>query len=231
MTFIFSKSKNSGRLGQYDSSKNYDCLLIPTGETSFGDRSFPVSSEAARLFESGKFGCIFVTGGYNGFANGGPGKKISEAYHTVAFLKSEGIPKDKIYSDNRSLESVGNFTFPLFKPLYQNTGLDEFDSMLIVAKEGHMWRLKDYSKLVLPHKIDVDFHEVPGKHNNGLLARLHISPYHVSLMNALKGKVGVEEIHNFLMEEHPFYRENWYGTPVFERKVEMSSAILKWSMK
>jgi hypothetical protein len=227
MTFIFSKSKNSGKSREYDSSKNYDCLLIPTGETSFGDRSFPVSHEAVRLFESGKFGCIFVTGGYNGFAKGGPGKEISEAYHTVAFLKSEGIPKDKIYSDNRSLESVGNFTFPLFKPLYQNTGLDEFDSMLIVAKEGHRWRLEDYANLVLPSKIDVNFHDIPGKHNNGLAAWL----YHVSLLNALKGKVGVEEIHNFLMEEHPFYRENWYGTPVFERKMEMGSTAIKWSMK
>jgi hypothetical protein len=50
-------------------------------------------------------------------------------------------------------------------------------------------------------------------------------------MNALKGRIGAKDVHDFLMEEHPFYRENWYVAPVFERKVEMSSTILKWSMK
>jgi hypothetical protein len=209
----------------YDPEKNYDCLLIPTGETSFGERSFPVSNEAVELFNHGKFGCIFVTGGYSGFAKWGPGKQISEAYHTAAFLKHKGIPEQKIYSDNRSLDSVSNFTFPLVKPLYQNPGFDEFDSMLVLGQTGHLWRLRDYARITLPPKIDVNFKGIPGKHNDGLMAKV----YHISLMKALKGKEGAEEIHDFLLNKHPFFSENWFGTPVFERKMNMSSTALKWS--
>jgi hypothetical protein len=92
-----------------------------------------------------------------------------------------------------------------------------------------MWRIKDYVNIVFPSELKerVDFLEVPGKHNNGLSALI----YHFSLLNALKGKEGAKEIHDFLIDEHPFYRENWYFNPVFARKTEMLSTIIKWSMK
>jgi hypothetical protein len=202
MTFTFSKSKN------------YDCLLIPTGETSFGDRSFPVTNEAMKLFDTGKYGCIFITGGHSGFAKGGPGREISEADDTISYLHKIGVYGkgkyfNKIYSDDRSLESVGNFTFPLVKPLYPNPGLDEFMSMMIIGKEGHLWRLEDYAQLVLPDKFlnkKIKFYPVPGEHNNGSMAKV----YHMGLMNSLRDKRGAEEIHKFLMEKHPFYSTGWY---------------------
>ena len=106
--------------------KNYDTIVIPTGEEIFGEESFPVSNEAIKLFHSGKFGHIFVTGGYNGFANAIPGITKSEAEATVEHLVKNKIPNNKIYSDSRSLETLGNFTFPLVKPLEGNPNLSEF---------------------------------------------------------------------------------------------------------
>jgi len=207
------------------SNKTYDAILIPTGETSFGDRTFPVRTKAVELFNTGKYGCIFVTGGYNGFAKYGPRKEISEAKDTFNFLTGTcGIPEDKIYTDDRSLESVGNLTFPLVMPIYGNPCLDEFKKIMIVGKEGHLWRVKQYTHIVLPPKINLEFEEIPGKHNNGLAAKA----YHAGIRNALANKRGPEDIHYFLMHEHPFYSENWFETPVFSRKMEMGSVALRW---
>jgi len=212
-----------------DLNKTYDAIILPTGETSFGDRSFPVSNEAIRLFNSGKFGCIFVTGGYNGFARFGPDMAISEAWDTANFLKTRNIPEEKIFYDPRSLESVGNFTFPIVRPIYQNPNLLDFNKMLIIGKEGHIWRLKEYAELTIPSvlsppKNQVEFHAVPGKHNNGLCAKA----YHAGIMHALSDKDGAEEIHDFLMKEHPFYSEGWYDKSPLQRKLEMGLTAWKW---
>ncbi|MGY4884783.1 MAG: hypothetical protein ACP5NZ_04365 [Nanobdellota archaeon] len=212
------------------SSHTYDAILLPTGETSFGDRSFPVSKEVIELFKSKNFGYIFVTGGYNGFAKlkEGPGFHISEADDTVNFLKNNGIPPEKIYHDGRSLESIGNFTFPLVMPIYGNPTLDEFKKILVVGKKGHIWRLMDYAKLTMPPEIHVDFDAIPGEHNNGLMAKF----YHKAVMNAMYS-YGANEAdgaraHEFLMKKHPFYSEDWYKKSPLQRKIEMSVTGLNW---
>lgn len=209
------------------SNNTYDAIIIPTGETSFGDKSFPVSSEAIKLFKSGKYGCIFVTGGYDGFAKFAHGMAVSEAKDTAYFLKTRSIPEEKIFYDDRSLESVGNFTFPIVKPIYQNPNLLDFNKMLIIGQEGHIWRLKDYAKITLTDKSrknKVDFYSVPGKPNNGLIATL----YHYGIMSSLNNKENPEEIHEFLIKEHPFYSERWYEKSPLRRKLKMGIKIFKW---
>jgi hypothetical protein len=208
--------------------KTYDALIIPTGETTSGDRSFPVTNRAIELFKSGKYGCIFITGGHGGFARATPGKTISEADETLGYIFDRGMYGERVYSDGRSLETVGNFTFPLVDPLIYNPGMDAFRKMLIIGQEGHVWRMRDYTKLVFDDKKNkVHFHLVPGKHNNGIMAKV----YHAGIMNALADKKGAEEIHDFLMNEHPFYSKGWYEKSPSIRKLEMALTGLSWLRK
>jgi len=204
---------------------NYDAILLPTGETSFGDRTFPVSQEAVALFNTGKFGCIFVTGGYNGFSRVIP--EESEAEETVEYFLGKNIPKERLYSDSQSLETIGNFTFPAIQPIDGNPNISDFKKMLVLGKEGHMWRIRDYSDLIFARKAnDVYFHTVSGRHNDGLLARL----YHPAIMRALRKLKDpcAENIHRFLLEKHPFYSERWYDKSLLRRKLEMSLTGLGW---
>ena len=205
--------------------ENYDAILIPTGETSFGDKTFPVSQESVSLFRTGKFGCIFVTGGYSGFARAVP--EVTEAEETVRYLLGCGVPEKKVYADSQSLETIGNFTFPMVHPAEGNPNLSDFKKMLIVGKEGHMWRVRDYSDVVFAGKrSDVHFRTVPGRHNDGLLARV----YHPAIMRALRKLEDscAENIHQFLLEMHPFYSPGWYDKSPVRRKLEMSLTGLGW---
>jgi len=206
---------------------NYDAILLPTGETSFGDRTFPVSQEVVSLFNTGRFGCIFVSGGYSGFARAVPGESKSEADETVEYLLGMNIPKEKVYSDSQSLETIGNFTFPIVQPMDENPKLSDFKKMLVLGKEGHMWRIRDYSDLIFAeNRFHVNFRTVPGRHNDGLLARA----YHPAVMHAL-GKLenrGVEDIHKFLLDKHPFYFDNWFKKSPLRRKLEMGLTGLGW---
>jgi len=207
--------------------ENFDAILIPTGETTFGDRTFPVSQEAVNLFRTGKFGCIFITGGYNGFSRAIPGKSKSEAEDTVEYFLERGIPKDVIYSDSQSLETIGNFTFPIVHPEEGNPNLSDFKKMLVVGKEGHMWRVRDYSDLVFAEQRNkISFHTITGRHNDGLLARA----YHPAIMHALEKlkDTSVESIHQFLLEKHPFYSHGWYDKSPIRRKLEMGLTGMRW---
>jgi hypothetical protein len=212
-----------------NTNKTYDALIIPTGEPRYGEKRFPVTDEAVKAFGSGKYGCIFVTGGHGGFAIAKPEYSITEAQETVEYLLGRGIPLEKIYYDGRSLETVGNFTFPIVEPIKErnNPNLLDFDNMEIFAQKGHMWRIRDYAMIVMQGKYieeNIDFHSLPGKHNNGPMAKV----YHKGLMNALKGKEGAYEIHDFLIKNHPFYSGEWYEKDSSQRKLEMALVGLSW---
>ena len=204
---------------------NFDVILIPTAETTFGDKTFPVSQEAVALFNTGRFGCIFITGGDSGFSRLIP--EVTEAEDTRRYLLERGIPENLIYSDSQSLETIGNFTFPIIHPAEGNPNISDFKKMLIVGKEGHMWRVRDYSDLVFAQKVnEVYFHTVSGRHNDGLLARV----YHPAIMRALRKLEDscAENVHQFLLEKHPFYSEGWHDKSLFRRKLEMSLTGLGW---
>jgi hypothetical protein len=215
-------------------NKLYDALILPTGEPREGEKSFPVTNEAVKAFRKGKHGCMFITGGYGGFDTAERRKGITEAQETVEYLLGRGIPLEKIYYDGRSLDTVGNFTFPIVEPLVnhiqKNPSFLDFDNMEIFAQEGHMWRIRDYVTRVKQAKYfegDIDFHYLPGEHNNGRMARV----YHKGLMNALKGKEGAHEIHDFIINNHPFYEKGWYDKSPLIRKVEMALTGVGWLMK
>jgi len=213
----------------------YDVLVIPTGETTSCDKerekSFPVTNEAVKAFGTGRYGCIFITGGYNGFDTAERKKAgISQAQETAEYLLKKDIPLEKIYFDGRSLDSVGNFTFPIVCPAHNNPSLLDFDNMEIIAQEGHIWRIKDYVTAVMQGKYfegKIGFRALLGEHNNGLMAKV----YHKGLMNALKGKEGAHEIHNFLITDHPFYSKGWFDKSPIERKIEMAAVGLSWFLR
>ncbi len=202
----------------------YDALVIPTGETTFGDKSFPVGRKAIDLFKGGRYGNIFVTGGHGGFAKVFPKYAISEAEETVDFLYNQGMDPEKVFYDNQSLETVGNFTFPLVQPMDGNQSLDEFKKIQIIAKEGHIWRIHDYVKAVMPSSVEVDYYSIPGKHNDGLFAKV----YHKAMMKALKNRKDPLAAHEFLLKEHPFYSEDWYFKSPNKRKLITALKGLDW---
>lgn len=210
--------------------KTYDALIIPTGETTFGDYSFPVTNKAAELFKTWKYGCIFITGGYSGFATADRKNKESEGKETYNYLvKEKGINRNKVFYDDQSLESVGNFTFPIIENLPFNPNLRDFKNMQIIAQAGHIWRLVDYLRLVMPDEFkngNIDFYSIPGKHNDGLLAGV----YHMGIMNAIGKRRGAEDVHEFLMKKHPFYSDGWYDKSVERRKLEMAVKGGLWSI-
>jgi hypothetical protein len=215
-----------------DKSKTYDAILIPTGEERTGENAFPVSREAIRLFKfrGGRFGYIFVTGGYSGFAERGtgPGKTKSEAVETAEYIAERGIPLGRLFFDSHSYETLGNFTYPEIEPIEGNPRLSEFEKILVVGKEGHMWRITDYSEIAFSGlKNEVDYHTIPGRHNDSFMTR----KYHQWFMNALKDKKGAEKAHEFLLEEHPFYSTGWYDKPILIRKIEMAARGASWSLR
>ena len=213
--------------GEYYFMENCDAIIVPTGEEREGKNAFPVSREALALFHSGKVGCIFVTGGYGGFDKLGPGLDKDCAEETAEFLLENRIPSKKLYWDGQSLETVGNFTFPILQPAGKNPSLLDFKKMLLVAKEGHMWRIKDYMSRVFWNDPDrVDFHTIPGKHNDGIFARV----YHPAFMTQLEKYFGPAQVHSFLRREHPFYSKGWYKKPVSQRKKEMIMKGLEWML-
>lgn len=220
--------------------KTYDALVIPTGETTFGDKSFPVTNTAIELFKKGDIGNIFITGGHGGFAKVMPPFSLTEAKETLDYILKKGIPSEKVFYDDRSLDSIGNFTYPLVSPqihhskkeLKVNPNLKDFEKIMIIGQEGHIWRIMDYVNLVMPFsKEKVRYYTIPGKHNNGRIAKT----YHKAILNAINKKHGetpsTEKVHEFLIKEHPFYSHDWYHKSVFRREIEMSKKILEWMVK
>jgi hypothetical protein len=215
-----------------------DVIVVPTGEprkvTYVGKKNgvaqwrenFPVTREAIKWFNSGKCGYLFITGGYSGFAEKKDREGKPEAQETVEYIMQKGIKPENVFWDGQSLETFGNFTFPIVQPEVGNPRLSDFRNILVIGQEGHMWRIKDYAKKAMGDLVNnkLYFYSVPGKHNNGLMAKV----YHAGFMKALEGKHGAEEAHRFLIEEHPFYSEKWYDKSVPIREAEMALTGLGW---
>jgi hypothetical protein len=107
----------------------------------------------------------------------------------------------------------------------RNPKLSDLGKILVIGKEDHMWRIKDYSKVAFSGlKNQIDFHTIPGRHNDGLMARV----YHAGFMNALRYNQGARRAHEFITEEHPFYSTGWFDKPIPERKREMALTGLSW---
>lgn len=209
--------------------KTYDVLLLPTGEPIKGNGAvFPVSKEAVNIYNSGKVGCIYVTGGHGGFSNV-TSETRSEAEYTKDFLLERGIPEGRVYWDEQSLDTMGNFTFPIVQSLERNPNLLDLGTILMIGQEGHMWRADDYANLVFPKNKMPDIQTVPGRHNDGLVARM----YHGAFMHALNNieKSDVNKVHNFLIGCHPFYSKGWFEKSPNKRKIEMAKVGLGWYLE
>jgi hypothetical protein len=236
--------------------KNYDVLLIPTGETSFRDRRlslendgklerelyqdkhFPVSSKAAELFKQGNIGYIFVTGGNHGLSNGVRFFTMSEAKETAQYLsRIKGINPDKIYQDNRSHERLGGFALPIANPQNEvgvkedgvlNPNLTDFKKILIIGKKGNKDLIEDYAKLIIPSQNEVDYYSVNARVKGGRFARKH----HEALMHVLDKKYGkditAQNVVDFLYHDHPYYSSIWDMLPLWRRKVIAKRKIRDW---
>jgi hypothetical protein len=212
-----------------EDSQLCDVIIVPTGEVRRGENAFHVTKQAMELFRQDKFGYMFITGGYSGFAEKKDKEGKSEAQETFEYIINSGIPEKKVLYDDQSLETLGNFTFPIVQPKRGNPKLSDFQSMMVIGQEGHMWRIKDYANVAMGDLVnkDIYFHSVPGEHNNGLMAKV----YHKGFMNALKNKLGAEEAHEFLMKEHPFYSKGWYDKSSLTRKIKMAAVGVGWSLR
>jgi vancomycin permeability regulator SanA len=192
------------------------------------------SNRALALMNEGKAGSIFVTGGYGGFDNKTPrlydGGTISRNY-----LLSQGAPEKKLYLDNRSFETLGNFAYPAANRMKSTYGLEVVENpdlklvnnIALVTDEAHMGRALVYAKKALSAHVKI--HSVVSrgpkeqsfttrKYNNALLRRLEGIPDHEP-----------ELLVDFLMREHPFHSKGWFEKPVSQRKLELILRCMQWN--
>src|SRR3989338_11254793 len=124
--------------------KLYDTILVLAGENL---KTHPRSRRAIEIFREGRAGSIFVTGGHGGFSTN-PAEKTNGEY-IYEYLLEQKIPENKVYCDNRSLDTLGNFTFPIIEPQQGNPKLSDLDSLLLITEKEHMERAVQYATKVL----------------------------------------------------------------------------------
>lgn len=197
----------------------YDAILLLTGE----DHNRFRSKKAIDLFNKGNTGYIFVTGGYGGF--GSTGQEEPEAVQTEKYLMEHGVPESKIFTDGRSRETLGNFSFPETHPIDGNPRLSELEGLLLVTEKKHMPRALQYAAKVLPPK-HLDFEASLGNYRPGIVTKA----YNTALLHALRRINGpdAQAAHAFLCEKHPFYQEGWFAKPDWKRKLTVGWTALKW---
>ena len=200
-------------------TKTYDAILLLTGE----DRSKRFRSDKAiELFNKGNIGHIFITGGYSSFINNRDG--LSEGAEIKEYLLNKEIKEEKIFLDDRSLDTIGNFTFPLVDPVDSNPSLKDL-SILLVTEFYHLDRSLQCANKVLGYRPDNEASK--GLYKPTILTEI----YNDALFKAIDKLETPEQIHKFLLEKHPFYKENWFNKPVLQRKVEMAIKGFSWYLK
>lgn len=199
-------------------SKTYDLALLLTGENP---QKRCRSECALELYKKGKCGGIFVTGGRGGFARTITAN--TEADETAHYLCSHGMPEEKVFRDGRSLETLGNFTFPWTSPMPCNPSLNGLTTIL-VTEEKHMTRALECFSAAIGKEID---YVAPiGDYKSGIVTKL----YHSALLRGMKNaKVSSpEEAHQFLLNQHPFYQKDWFEKPIWKRRIRLITKCLKW---
>jgi len=199
----------------------YDVLFLLTGED---EKHRTRSEKAIKLFNKGNVGSIFVSGGYDGFETN-PNKEPSAT--TIAdYLNSKGkIPSNKIFLDNRSLDTIGSFAYPFADPLEKNEFIKDVNSILLVTEKNHLERAIENSlKVISPYHLF--YAASKGNYNPGILIKTYESAIRMALRDIKYPSS--KKVLKFLKEKHPFYQEGWFDKSITERKYEVGKSIVKW---
>ena len=198
----------------------YDVLFLLAGEN---EKLRFRSEKAIELFGKKKIGSIFVSGGHDGFEinlNREP-----EATRIANYLNLRNIPSNKIFLDNRPLDTIGNFAFPFADPLKENKFIKDIKSILLVTEKNHLERAIENSlNIISPYNLFYAASE--GHYNPNFL----IKTYELAIRRALKdiNFPSPEKVLKFLKEKHPFYQEGWFDKSIIKRKYEVGKSIIKW---
>ena len=210
--------------------KNIDVLMLLAGENP---KKRSRSLYTIDLFETGKFGYIFITGGpgamntnwkedfsFLGYESESESEKIAN------FICMRGIPQYRMYVDGRSVDTLGNFAVPYTHPIDNNPDLVEFESIAVVTEKNHMERAMKYAKLVIP-KEKLSSFSSDGDYKPGPI----LSAYNFAMFRRLRhfktpdAGLALE----FLLREHPFYQKGWFSEKSMrERQIELGKTVLKW---
>jgi uncharacterized SAM-binding protein YcdF (DUF218 family) len=205
-------------------AKTYDTILLLAGEDT---SHYYRSKKALELFKKGVAGNIFITGGFGGFAR--DDQELSDGQKSYLFMKScyDEVPKNRIFIDEESRETLGNFVFPTVNPKQGNPRLEELESILVVTDESHMKRAMQLAKKVLP-KEKLEFEASEGKYKRSLNEMI----YHYSLMHMLKPaqEPSPHYAHSLLLRDHPFYKKGWFDKDISTRKVLLAFQCIDWMM-
>lgn len=221
----------------YNPDKLYDIILLLAGENT---EDFPRSNRAIGVFKTGKIGGIFVTGGYGGFeiptitfSDGTTQPKKTGGELAREYLLREGIEPGKLFLDEQSRETLGNFAFPADSPETKkingkwvtNPHFDDLKSILLITEQGHMKRSLQYAEKVI-HPDKMDYLAAPGPYSPGILA----VPYNFAMLRALHNikEPDIDRVLCFLNNKHPFYEEDWLNKPVWQRQAELALTCFKW---
>lgn len=206
----------------YGKREQYDTILLLTGENEKRLRS----GLALELYTNGLAEHIFVTGGYGAFAETKEG--LSEAEDTKRYLNEDhGIPEHKIMTDDQSYETLGNFAMPEATPQEKNPPLSDLGNLVIVSEFEHLKRAIGCADKVLSN-YDI-FSPDRSDYNNGIVQTI----YHTAMMRRLRDirEPSPKEVKEFLMNEHPFYQNDWYSKSILERKIDTMYTVGKWLTK
>jgi uncharacterized SAM-binding protein YcdF (DUF218 family) len=194
--------------------------LVLTGEKP----SNPVRSlKTAQMYRANPLP-ILISGGCYGLAqNNGP----SESDIMKEYLIKCDIPKQLIYTDSRSFETLGNFTFPVVDPIQSNPNPADFEQIFMITETEHMTRAYDLAVRVLPPKKITPITCI-GDYQPQL--GTHI--YHREFLRALDTikHPTPEKIHNFLLQNHPHHSPNWFEKSIPRRIAEYPIHVLRWRL-
>jgi uncharacterized SAM-binding protein YcdF (DUF218 family) len=182
------------------------------------------SSLCARLYHKNPHP-ILISGGFNGLAQTNLG--IPECDSMKQNLIHHDVPEHLIYTDPRSYDTLGNFTFPLIDPLIQNPKISDFQKIIILTEKNHMPRAYSLaSRVISPSKLEVATCE--GDYDPSRSVEI----YHRLLLKAIDSiqPQTPENIHQFLLDFHPHHREGWFNKPKVQRIIEYPIHILRWAL-
>ncbi len=104
-TYIGAQLWDIHRIGYLSRDRSGDCAIV-LGAAAWHNKPSPVLRErlnhAIELYQHGKVQALLLTGGY------GEGADFSESAVGLEYSVSQGIPRDRIFSEEQSLSTLAN---------------------------------------------------------------------------------------------------------------------------
>jgi uncharacterized SAM-binding protein YcdF (DUF218 family) len=156
------------------------------------------------LFKRNLADKIIVSGKWSGLYKFVPAKTEAEA--ALEYLVENGIPKDKIIKEEKSLDTIGNAFFTKKNILEKRV----WTKILVVTSDFHLKRAKYIFNFILGPLYKIDFEISKGKTLGEEWKEIRKKEEEIFL-EIMKYSEGIEpgddnEIEDLLRTKHPFYK-------------------------